>query len=91
MYAAGTGVVASNSTALKWFREAAERNSPSANFGLGFMYLHGYGLPQDYRTALKYLTAAADMVETLPQPLSCFSPHPPAQCMYCFGCQNNEA
>ena len=49
MYANGIGVTASNSTAIKWFRKGSDRGSPSAQFGLGYMYLRGVGLPQDYR------------------------------------------
>ena len=62
MYAGGTGVKANNATAIKWFRQGSERGNPSAHYGLGYMYLMGYGLPQDYRMAIKYLTAAAEQV-----------------------------
>lgn len=62
MYANGIGVAASNATAVRWFRLGSERGNPSAHFGLGYMYLRGYGLPQDYRLAIKFLTAAAEQV-----------------------------
>ena len=65
MYASGTGVTANNHTALKWFRRGANGGSGSAKFGLGFMYLYGHNLTQDYRTALKHLKDAAEQVGSL--------------------------
>ena len=64
MYAAGTGVPQNNETAMKWFRWGANGGSGSAKFGLGFMYLYGHTMPQDYRTALKHLKEAAEQVDS---------------------------
>lgn len=61
MYLEGSSVVKqSNDTALKYFRRAAEQNNAVGQSGLGLMYLHGRGVPQDYKLALKYFTLAAE-------------------------------
>ncbi len=62
MYMNGVGVEASNATALEWFKQAAERNHPSALFGLGYLHLSGFGVPKDAKKAFKYFTAAAEQV-----------------------------
>ena len=72
MYASGAGVVASNATALEWFRQAAEKNQASALYGLGYMHLSGRGVPRDARKAFKYFTLAAEQVRLpLPEATSC--------------------
>lgn len=62
MYANGNGVEQSNTTALHWFKDAAEQNVPSAHFGLGYMHLSGFGVPMDHRLAFKYFSQAAEQV-----------------------------
>jgi hypothetical protein len=46
--------------ALRYFRKAAEKNNGLGLYGLGYMYLSGTAVLQDYDTALKKLQAAAD-------------------------------
>ena len=36
------------------------QNVPSALFGLGYMYLAGYGVALDHRKAFKYFSQAAE-------------------------------
>ncbi|CAL4066256.1 unnamed protein product, partial [Meganyctiphanes norvegica] len=61
MYLEGSHAVKqSNDTALKYFKRAAEQNNAVGQSGLGLMYLHGRGVPQDYKMALKYFTLAAE-------------------------------
>ena len=48
MYANGQGVTQDYAEALKWFRLAAERGDPSAQYALGLMYQSGRGLSRDY-------------------------------------------
>lgn len=62
MYANGAGVQASNATALDWFKQAAEKNHPSALYGLGYLHLAGFGVPKDAKKAFKYFTAAGEQV-----------------------------
>lgn len=61
MYLEGSSVAKqSNETALKYFKRAADQNNAVGQSGLGLMYLHGHGVPQDYKLALKYFTLAAE-------------------------------
>jgi uncharacterized protein len=46
LYLLGEGVPANNETALKFFRMAVDRDSPSGYSGMGLAYLHGYGAPR---------------------------------------------
>jgi len=46
--------------ALRWFRKAADKNNGLGLYGLGYMYLSGIGVGQDYDTAFNKLQAAAD-------------------------------
>ena len=55
-------------TALREFRPLAEQGDADAQNGLGLMYLDGEGVPQDYKTALKWYTLAAE--RGLPMPSS---------------------
>ena len=48
MYAQGIGTTADNATALEYFRKgAAKGHAPSQN-GLGYMYMHGFGVAQSH-------------------------------------------
>ena len=47
-------------TALQIFRQYAERGEALAQFGLGFMYWNGQGIPQNYSEAVKWYGLAAD-------------------------------
>lgn len=60
MYAEGTGVAASNATALEHFRKGAAKAHPPSQNGLGYMYMHGLGVAQNHKKALEYFKAAAD-------------------------------
>lgn len=46
--------------ALRYFRKAADKQNGLGLYGLGFMYLSGTAVNQDYDTAFKKLQAAAD-------------------------------
>ncbi len=41
------------------FRKAAEQGYVEAQFNLGSMYYHGYGVPQDYAQAYMWFNLAA--------------------------------
>jgi TPR repeat protein len=47
-------------TALKEFAALAEQGTAKAQYGLGFMYANGQGVPQDYQQAVKWYTKAAE-------------------------------
>ena len=42
------------------YRLAAEQGDASAQFNLGVMYNHGYGVPQDYKEAVKWYRLSAE-------------------------------
>ncbi len=46
-------------TALREFRRLAEQGDAEAQFNLGSMYYHGYGVPQDYVQAHMWYKLAA--------------------------------
>ena len=46
--------------ALKWFRKAAEQDNISAYNNLGYMYLNGLGVEQNYQNAFNWLLKAAE-------------------------------
>ena len=46
--------------ALKWYRLAADKNSPVAQYNISGKYLLGEGVPKDYAEALKWLRLAAE-------------------------------
>jgi len=71
MYANGVGVEASNTTALEWFKQAAEKNHPSALYGLGYAHLGGLGVPKDAKKAFKYFTAAGEQVNHILHEIEC--------------------
>ena len=47
-------------TALREWTLLAERVDVAAQFNLGVMYYNGYGVPQDYKTAMKWNILAAE-------------------------------
>jgi len=49
--------------AARLLTPAAERGNPRAAAMLGFMYEHGYGVPQSYDVAVAYYTEAAERGE----------------------------
>ena len=46
--------------AVKWYRQAAEKNLPLAEYYLGRMYADGRGVPRDEREALQWFRRAAE-------------------------------
>ena len=44
----------------KLYRKAAEQGDAAAQNNLGFMYINGEGVPQDYQEALKWYSLAAE-------------------------------
>jgi TPR repeat protein len=49
--------------AVEWYRKAAERGHPDAQYNLGFMYLLGEGLSSDPEVGLRWLRRSADQGE----------------------------
>ena len=47
-------------TALRLWRSLAEQGDANAQYGLGFMYDTGQGVPQDYAAAMSWYRKAAD-------------------------------
>lgn len=46
--------------ALEYFYKAAKLKNPVGQSGLGYMYLHGLNVVQDYSEALNWFTLAAE-------------------------------
>jgi|GEM_PF-5056022 len=46
--------------ALEWYLKAAEQEYDFAQNNLGLIYLHGLGIPQDYKEAFKWISKAAN-------------------------------
>ena len=46
--------------AAEWYRLAAERGHPDAQYNLGFMYLRGEGVPTDSNEGLRWLRRLAE-------------------------------
>ena len=44
--------------AVAWYRRAAELGEDTAQYNLGYMYTHGYGVPQDLVHAYMWFTLA---------------------------------
>jgi hypothetical protein len=47
----------------EWYRKAAERGHPDAQYNLGFMHLLGEGVPSDPEEGLRWLHLSADQGE----------------------------
>jgi hypothetical protein len=60
MFEEGLGVARSDSEAAEWYRRAAERGNPDAQFSLGVMYEDGRGVPQSDSEAVAWYRRAAD-------------------------------
>ncbi len=45
--------------AAKWYRKAAERGMPMAQYELGILYMFGEGVPQDYKESISWHRKAA--------------------------------
>ena len=59
MHEAGKGVPKNYTTALNWYRLAAEQGFAEAQHSLGLMYSLGRGVPKDLETALVWARLAA--------------------------------
>ena len=51
---------------LEW-KPLAEQGHPGAQYNLGQMYRQGIGVPQDYKTAVKWYTLAAEQGDAIAQ------------------------
>ena len=64
MYENGCGVDQNYSTAVEWYRKAAEHRygneAATAQLHLGRMYENGLGVDQDYATAVEWYRKAAE-------------------------------
>jgi len=60
-YAAGKGVVANPTEAVKWFGYAAGANDAAAQFFLGLCYANGDGVPKDDMEALAWFDLSASL------------------------------
>ena len=61
MYLEGSEAVPQNNeTAFQYFKDAADRNNPVGQAGLGLMYLHGRHVDKDVNKAFQYFNLAAD-------------------------------
>src|SRR5580658_2230593 len=48
------------SSAMIWFRKAAEKGNAAAQNNIGFLYESGFGVKQDYAEALNWFSKAAN-------------------------------
>ena len=64
------GVTAAQSgdyaTALRELTPLAKQGDADAQYNLGLMYRNGQGVPQDYKTAVKWYRLAAEQGDALP-------------------------
>ena len=60
MYEDGCGVDKNDSTAVEWYRKAAEQGHDDAQFRLGTMYEDGWGVDKNISTALEWYRKAAE-------------------------------
>jgi len=60
MYQYGRGVDKNISTAVEWFRKAAEQGYADAQFRLGLKYEEGCGVDKNESTAVEWYRKAAE-------------------------------
>ena len=60
MYHDGRGVDQDHSEALKWWRQAADRNDAGGQNNIGWAYASGKGVPQDFAEAAIWYRKAAE-------------------------------
>jgi TPR repeat protein len=60
MYYHGRGVEQDDQQAVEWFRRAADKGLPRAQYNLGVTYRDGRGVEQDYQQAVEWFRRAAD-------------------------------
>ena len=56
----GGDVELSHKRAAKWYQLAAVQGHAQAQFRLGFLYMNGFGVPQDWQKAVKWSQLAAE-------------------------------
>ena len=59
MYEFGHGTPENAAEAVRWYRAAAERGNPSAQYNLGAMYADGRGVPENHVIAYAWINLAA--------------------------------
>lgn len=59
MYAEGHVIHQSYKHAMYWLQQAAKQHNGDAEFGIGKMYQHGLGVPQDDQKAAEWFARAA--------------------------------
>jgi len=60
-YLYGTGVIADEFEAARWFRLAAEQGNNNAQYNLGVMYMQGTGVLADMNEAVRWFLSAANL------------------------------
>ena len=60
IYYIGRGVDNNYSTALEWYRKAAEQGHANAQHNLGLMYENGYGVDKNLSTAVEWYRKAVE-------------------------------
>jgi TPR repeat protein len=60
-YLYGTGMIADEFEAARWFRLAAEQGNNNAQYNLGVMYMQGTGVLADMNEALRWFLSAANL------------------------------
>jgi TPR repeat protein len=60
MYAEGEGVPKDLARAAEWYRRAADRGLPAAQFNVGLAYAYGFGVEKDEAEAVRWFERAAD-------------------------------
>ena len=63
-YFFGTGTKKDLVKAASFYRKAADRGDPSAEYNLGFCYEMGFGVEKDFTAAKKWYRRAADKSHT---------------------------
>ena len=61
MYEYGRGLERSDSTAVVWYRKAAEQGMPEAQYRLGVLHENGWGVAIDTEMAAKWYKRAAEL------------------------------
>jgi TPR repeat protein len=62
-YQFGVGLPQDYSTAIYWYRKAADQSLPDAQFRLGRLYDKGDGVPEDHQVAAQWYRKAAEQGE----------------------------
>ena len=67
MYAEGNGVPKNDTTAVSWYKKAADKGLAEAQASLGLMYRQGRGVAQNDKKALTWFEKAAKQGEAVAQ------------------------